>query len=307
QAVRGAKVRDVLLDQHLGHGTRFHVGERECGCPFGEVVRQDQDVPVPRWGLFQRPKNVHANTLQRVSRSHGLHWRTVVLGWALPPCALCARAAPCVHVTTHPVPVESAPESCQQGSRHQRLLSPFFDRESRAMSPDETIFIHRAAPLHACACHGYTPGDIPPASSRQPTIAAVVGSLGVLLSVPLRSRAPLHSPATGQPAPLIASTSEGNYGPCAIGIVDRKDTNGTRARPIPSRAFLSESRNTDAQPCFPFPLAQHRPKAVSAGVHVDDELPMEVRIGEDRRRRSMRQKRTGRLLTSPTRPLFPTA
>ncbi|KRZ49523.1 hypothetical protein T02_888 [Trichinella nativa] len=35
---------------------------------------------------------------------------------------------------------------------------------------------------------------------------------------------------------------------------------------------------------FPFPLAQHRPKAVSAGVHVDDELPMEVRIGENRRR-----------------------
>ncbi|KRZ81675.1 hypothetical protein T08_9982 [Trichinella sp. T8] len=35
---------------------------------------------------------------------------------------------------------------------------------------------------------------------------------------------------------------------------------------------------------FPFPLAQHRPKAVSAGVHVDDELPMEVRIGEDGRR-----------------------
>ncbi|KRY27020.1 hypothetical protein T01_10536 [Trichinella spiralis] len=35
---------------------------------------------------------------------------------------------------------------------------------------------------------------------------------------------------------------------------------------------------------FPFPLAQHRPKAVSAGVHVDNELPMEVRIGEDGRR-----------------------
>ncbi|KRX35641.1 hypothetical protein T05_15423 [Trichinella murrelli] len=47
------------------------------------------------------------------------------------------------------------------------------------MSPDEPIFIHRAAPLHACACRGYTPGDIPPASSRQPTIAAVAGSLGL--------------------------------------------------------------------------------------------------------------------------------
>ncbi|KRY26553.1 hypothetical protein T01_6013 [Trichinella spiralis] len=35
---------------------------------------------------------------------------------------------------------------------------------------------------------------------------------------------------------------------------------------------------------FLFSLAQHRPKAVSAGVHVDNELPMEVRIGEDRRR-----------------------
>ncbi|KRX69589.1 hypothetical protein T06_3523 [Trichinella sp. T6] len=58
---------------------------------------------------------------------------------------------------------------------------------------------------------------------------------------------------------------------------------------------------------FPFPLAQHRPKAVSAGVHVDDELPIEVRICEDRRRSSVRQKRTCSLLTSPTRPLFPTA
>ncbi|KRX29746.1 hypothetical protein T05_11315, partial [Trichinella murrelli] len=35
-------------------------------------------------------------------------------------------------------------------------------------------------------------------------------------------------------------------------------------------------------------LAQHRPKAVSAGVHVDNELPMEVRIGEDGRRCKVR-------------------
>ncbi|KRX27112.1 hypothetical protein T07_1706 [Trichinella nelsoni] len=35
---------------------------------------------------------------------------------------------------------------------------------------------------------------------------------------------------------------------------------------------------------FPFPLAQHRPKAVSAGVHIDSELAMEVRVGEDGRR-----------------------
>ncbi|KRX59704.1 hypothetical protein T09_2413 [Trichinella sp. T9] len=46
----------------------------------------------------------------------------------------------------------------------------------------------------------------------------------------------------------MSSSSAGNYGLCAIGIADRKYTNGTRARPIPSRAFLSESRNTDAQP-----------------------------------------------------------
>ncbi|KRY53457.1 hypothetical protein T03_11975 [Trichinella britovi] len=98
--------------------------ERECGCPFGEVVRQDQDVPVPRWGLFQRPKNVHANTLQRVSRSHGLHWRTVVLGRALPPRALRARAAPCVYVTTHPGPVESAPDSCQRPALTQVTCVP---------------------------------------------------------------------------------------------------------------------------------------------------------------------------------------
>ncbi|KRY26478.1 hypothetical protein T03_2423, partial [Trichinella britovi] len=95
--------------------------------------------------------------LQRVSRSHGLHWRTVVLGRALPPRALRARAATCVYVTTHPGPVESAPDSCQrpaltqdfvpEGSRHQRLLSPFLGRESAAISSDEAIFIHPAAPL----------------------------------------------------------------------------------------------------------------------------------------------------------------
>ncbi|KRX84023.1 hypothetical protein T06_11760 [Trichinella sp. T6] len=32
---------------------------------------------------------------------------------------------------------------------------------------------------------------------------------------------------------------------------------------------------------FPFPLAQHCPKAVSAGVHIDSELAMEVREHED--------------------------
>ncbi|KRY46854.1 hypothetical protein T03_10423 [Trichinella britovi] len=41
---------------------------------------------------------------------------------------------------------------------------------------------------------------------------------------------------------------------------------------------------------FLFPLAQHRPKAVSAGVHVDNELLMEVRIGEDGRCPSLQSK-----------------
>ncbi|XP_003367613.1 conserved hypothetical protein [Trichinella spiralis] len=35
---------------------------------------------------------------------------------------------------------------------------------------------------------------------------------------------------------------------------------------------------------FLFSLAQHRPKAGSAGVHLDYDLPMEFRIGEDGRR-----------------------
>ncbi|KRY47148.1 Retrovirus-related Pol polyprotein from transposon 17.6 [Trichinella britovi] len=51
---------------------------------------------------------------------HGLHWRTVVLGRALPPRALRARAAPCVYVTTHPGPVESAPDSCQRPALTQQ-------------------------------------------------------------------------------------------------------------------------------------------------------------------------------------------
>ncbi|KRX20045.1 hypothetical protein T07_1858 [Trichinella nelsoni] len=52
--IRSAKVHDVLLDQHLGHGTGFPVGERECDRTLGEVIRQDQDVLIPRWGPFQR-------------------------------------------------------------------------------------------------------------------------------------------------------------------------------------------------------------------------------------------------------------
>ncbi|KRZ82079.1 hypothetical protein T08_1601 [Trichinella sp. T8] len=70
---------------------------------------------------------------------------------------------------------------------------------------------------------------------------------------------------------------------------------GTRAGPIPSRAFLSESHNIPTLRLgqratrvrhnsfrFSFSLAQDRPKAVSAGVH--SELAMEVRVGEDGRR-----------------------
>ncbi|KRX15928.1 hypothetical protein T07_1060 [Trichinella nelsoni] len=65
--------------------------------------------------------------------------------------------SPCVHGTTHPGPVESAPDSCQhpplnqdfvsEGSRHQRLLSPLLGRDAAAMSPDQAIFLHLAAPL----------------------------------------------------------------------------------------------------------------------------------------------------------------
>ncbi|KRX29806.1 hypothetical protein T06_13149, partial [Trichinella sp. T6] len=59
------------------------------------------------------------------------------------------------------------------------LLSPFLGRESAAMSPDEAIFIHPAAPLLPQQCMSrLTSGNIAPSSSRQPTIAAVVGSLG---------------------------------------------------------------------------------------------------------------------------------
>ncbi|KRX33910.1 hypothetical protein T05_1169 [Trichinella murrelli] len=72
---------------------------------------------------------------------------------------------------------------------------------------------------------------------------------------------------------------------------------GTRTGPIPSRAFLSESRNIPTLRLgqrttrvrhnsfrFPFSLAQDRQKVVSAGVHIDSELAMEVRVGEDGRR-----------------------
>ncbi|XP_003378498.1 hypothetical protein Tsp_06439 [Trichinella spiralis] len=73
-----------------------------------------------------------------------------------------------------------------------------------------------------------------------------------------------------------ATCPSGNYGPCAPGIAGHKYMAGTRAEPIPSRAFLSESRNIPTlrfgqrATCvrhnsfrFPFTLAQDRPKAVS--------------------------------------------
>ncbi|KRY49999.1 hypothetical protein T03_7184 [Trichinella britovi] len=56
--------RDVLLG--LGHDTGFNVGERECGPPFVEIIRQDQDVLIPRRGPFQRSQDVHADLLQEV-------------------------------------------------------------------------------------------------------------------------------------------------------------------------------------------------------------------------------------------------
>ncbi|KRZ81971.1 hypothetical protein T08_492 [Trichinella sp. T8] len=96
--------RDVLLG--LGHDTGFHVGERECGPPLDEIIRQDQDVLIPRRGPFQRSHDVHAALLQEVSLSYGLHWRTVVIRQAFPPRTLHACAAPCVHVAAHSGPVE---------------------------------------------------------------------------------------------------------------------------------------------------------------------------------------------------------
>ncbi|KRY14925.1 hypothetical protein T03_15563, partial [Trichinella britovi] len=86
--------------------------------------------------------------LQRVSRSHGLHWRTVVLGWALPARALCARAAPCVHVTTHPVPVESAPDSTSFRSAHGTSVclapsSAVSPRRCRQMRPSSSTQLRR--------------------------------------------------------------------------------------------------------------------------------------------------------------------
>ncbi|KRY45228.1 hypothetical protein T03_17080 [Trichinella britovi] len=79
----------------------------------------------PKWV----PKNVHANSLQRVSRNHGLHWRTVDFGWHLPPCALCARAAKCVHVTTLPGPVKLAPDSCQPPGNYGPCAIGIADRK----------------------------------------------------------------------------------------------------------------------------------------------------------------------------------
>ncbi|KRX51284.1 hypothetical protein T09_3240 [Trichinella sp. T9] len=146
--------RDVLLG--LGHNTGFHVDERECGPPLGEIIRQDQDVLIPRRGPFQRCQDVHADLLQEVSLSYGMHWRTVVIRQAFPPRTLHACAAPCVHVAAHSGPEESAFHSCQcltlaqvtceltivhglhdiisEGSRHQHLLRPFISRQSAAIS-----------------------------------------------------------------------------------------------------------------------------------------------------------------------------
>ncbi|KRY48772.1 hypothetical protein T03_9389 [Trichinella britovi] len=81
EAVRRSKVRYVFLHQYFGHCVGLHVSERECSCPLGKVVRQDQDISVARRGLFQWPQDVHSHSLQRITR---------------------------MYVPTHPGPVKSA-------------------------------------------------------------------------------------------------------------------------------------------------------------------------------------------------------
>ncbi|KRX33616.1 hypothetical protein T05_7298 [Trichinella murrelli] len=73
EAVRRAKVRYVFHHKYFGHCVGLHVSERECSCPLGKVVRQDQDISVARRGLFQWPQDVHSHSLQRNTRSHWLH------------------------------------------------------------------------------------------------------------------------------------------------------------------------------------------------------------------------------------------
>ncbi|KRX49905.1 hypothetical protein T05_508 [Trichinella murrelli] len=73
QAVRRAKVRYVFLHQYFGNCVGFHVSKRECGCPLGKVVRQEQDISVARRGLFQWPQDVHSQSVQRITYSHWLH------------------------------------------------------------------------------------------------------------------------------------------------------------------------------------------------------------------------------------------
>ncbi|XP_003369063.1 hypothetical protein Tsp_04489 [Trichinella spiralis] len=73
QAVRRAKVRYVFLHQYFGHCVGFHVSKRECGCPLGKVVRQDQDISVARRAAPRCPFPLAAaDNLQSLAASvHG--------------------------------------------------------------------------------------------------------------------------------------------------------------------------------------------------------------------------------------------
>ncbi|KRZ17136.1 hypothetical protein T11_10705 [Trichinella zimbabwensis] len=88
QVVRRAKVRN-----YFSHCFSFHVSERKCGCPPGEVVRQDQNVSVHKRDPFKWSQDVHTDSLQRITCGHGLHKCATVFGWAFPRRTLRARAA----------------------------------------------------------------------------------------------------------------------------------------------------------------------------------------------------------------------
>ncbi|KRY20103.1 hypothetical protein T12_2598 [Trichinella patagoniensis] len=184
--VRGAKVRGALVDQHLDHGTSLHVGERECGCPFGEVVHQVDFLMVSFPAAQECPCQHAAGGIPQ-------SWPALAHGCSsLGPSSshTACTCGPCVHVTAHSRPVELAPDSCQRPpfaqvacvptivhglldfiseySRHQHLLSPFLSRESAAISPDEDFHLHPTAPLlpqhvHAAATRrGHSTGQQAP-------------------------------------------------------------------------------------------------------------------------------------------------
>ncbi|KRY45325.1 hypothetical protein T03_8869 [Trichinella britovi] len=111
--------------------------ERECSCPLGKVVRQDQEISVARRGLFQWPQDVHSHSLQRITRSQGCISARFLTAFLSPHNACTCGTISGSHDLT------------SQGPRRQDqyLRGTFFSRKSMTMTLNKVFLDNPDRPL----------------------------------------------------------------------------------------------------------------------------------------------------------------